>query len=227
VVHRSLEQMPVFARAGSLVVLADDLTADTGARAESVLVRVFPGADGTTRLVEDDGQARPGLADQQVTVLRQTRDEAAGTVVVTVDVPTGPGVLLHRTVRVELVGVADVASAVVRTVAGEASVSVEPGETGAVLDLGTVDLSDGLTLTLHGVCQVPRDLEAAFFTIVDDALVAYDLKRAVMDAQSALDGAALIAALHRLGLPGNLFGALVEQVAATASTGADTGRVNP
>ena len=231
VVHRSLEQMPVFARAGSLLVLADDPTADTGARADSVLVRVFPGADGSTRLLEDDGQARPGLADQQVTVLRQTAmsDETTGTtsVVVSVDAPTGPGVLLHRTVRVELVGVADVASAVVRTAAGEASVGVEPGETGVVIDLGTVDLSDGLTLTLHDVRQAPRDLEAAFFTIVDDALVAYDLKRAVMDAQSALDGAALIAALHRLDLPGNLFGALVEQVAATTGDGSDRRRVNP
>lgn len=231
VVHRGIEQMPVFARAGALVVLADDLTADTDAPPGSVLVRVFPGADGTARLLEDEGQARPGLADRHETVLHQrwTHHDAIGTRsgVVAVDVPTGPGVLLRRRVRLELVGVAHVTAASLRTAAGDVDVVVEVGDTGVTVDLGAVDLSDGLTLTLDGVRQAPHDLEAAFFTVVDDALVAYDLKRAVMDAQASLDGAALIAALHRLDLPGNLFGALVELVAATSGTGADSGRVNP
>ena len=57
-VFRPLEQIPVFAKAGSILVLADDRTVQNGVRNPDALeIRVFAGTDGQFDLYEDDGES--------------------------------------------------------------------------------------------------------------------------------------------------------------------------
>ncbi|MGV8966462.1 MAG: TIM-barrel domain-containing protein [Cellulomonas sp.] len=223
--HRTLAELPVLARAGAVVPLAADPMADVGANPSALVLRVFPGADGGCTLLEDDGRGDPGAADRQVTSISQTwhgggpRDgEQAGdaSVVLRVTPPTGPGVSARRSLTIELVGVDRVAGARVLIGTREVDARVLPAAPGGptVVELGTVDLSAGLELRLDGVRQRPADLAADVFALLDDAEISYDTKARALAASGSLTGSPLAAALHGLGLPGNLLGALLELLSA-------------
>lgn len=56
-VYRGIENMPVFARAGAIVPMQDDIRAlDVASNPERMTVRMFAGADGSFRLYEDDNE---------------------------------------------------------------------------------------------------------------------------------------------------------------------------
>lgn len=54
-VHRSLEQMPIFAKAGGILPLQDDEGNNRLGKSEHMTILVFPGADGDFELYEDEG----------------------------------------------------------------------------------------------------------------------------------------------------------------------------
>ncbi|MFI2753711.1 TIM-barrel domain-containing protein [Cellulomonas sp. P22] len=234
VLHRTLEQLPVLARAGTVLPLAADPMADTGDNPTALVLRVLPGAGGRTLLVEDDGQGDPGPADRQLTPVALVWDEhgpdADGGVradaVLTVEPPTGPGVSTARTLTLDLVGV----DAVRRVSVGGRTLTVDevglvsdathgarPG-TGQVLrvELGTLDLTDGVEVHLEGLRRRGPDLHGDVFALLDEAEIAYDTKSRVMALVERMSGTALVSTLHGLDLPGNLYGAIVEVVAAAA-----------
>ncbi|RYV52967.1 glycoside hydrolase family 31 protein [Pengzhenrongella frigida] len=232
--HRTVAEMPVLARAGAVVPLAADPTADAGANPEALVLRVFPRADGGCVLLEDDGRGDPAVADRQETAITATwHDDAVDGLraVLRIAPPTGPGVATRRTLTVELVGVSGVRNA--RVVAGptEADVHVvaagpvgtvavgtvgSVGTISTVVEVGTVDLTAGLELVVEGVRLAGPDVVAHVFALLDDAEIAYDDKARAMAAMDAATPTARLSALHALDLPGNLFGALLELISATA-----------
>jgi hypothetical protein len=82
------------------------------------------------------------------------------------------------------------------------------------VDLGRLDLTDGAQVTLRGVRVRDDDIPAAAFALIDRAEIAYTTKERALHAVTTLTGPALVAALHGIDLPGNLFGALLELVSA-------------
>jgi len=222
--HRSLAELPVLARAGTIVPLAGDTMADPSANPSALALRVVPCADGGCTLLEDDGRGSPSPQDRHQTAITLTWLSGVAAadgaeVVLTIAPPSGPGVLTRRTLTVELIGVESVGRALVRAGTHEA----EPRPAGApgvgagpaVIELGSVDLSGGLELRLIGVRLREPSVAADCFTVVDDAEMLYDLKTGVFNViESGLVGAALLAALDVLELPGNLFAALTEIIAA-------------
>ncbi|WP_066583798.1 glycoside hydrolase family 31 protein [Cellulomonas timonensis] len=220
--HRTLENIPVLARAGAILPLAADPMADTAASPEELVLRVFAGADGRCALREDDGSAAPASTQETVIGLRwapRADGSRMADATLAIAPPTGDGVLTTRTLRLELVGAVDVAEAAVTAggVRTALSVVAQQGRTPVLVDLGTLDLSAGATLELTGVTEAGNDLEDRVFTVLDAAEIAYDLKATVLQAVRQSSGAALLAALHSLDLPGNLFGVLAELVSASAS----------
>ncbi|WP_407341626.1 TIM-barrel domain-containing protein [Pengzhenrongella phosphoraccumulans] len=225
--HRSIAQMPVLAPAGAVVPLAADPLADAGANPAALVLRVFPGADGGCVLLEDDGRGDPDVADRQETAISLTwhggdtgRPDGAeaASVVLRIEPPTGPGVRTVRILTIELVGVDRVAGAAARTGEREVDAVVVPADaTGPTrVELGSVDLARGLEVRLDGVRTRAADLAAAVFALLDDAEIAYDDKERVMALTLSSGGTELLGALHPLGLAGNLYGALVELISATA-----------
>ena len=60
-VEAPLEQIPLFLRAGSIVPLRHYAPSIEGGTNDSLILNVYPGADGTFRLVEDDGTSNEYL----------------------------------------------------------------------------------------------------------------------------------------------------------------------
>ncbi|HEY8719546.1 TIM-barrel domain-containing protein [Pengzhenrongella sp.] len=225
--HRTLAELPVLARAGAVLPLAADPLADVAANPEALVLLVIPGADGGCTLLEDDGRGGATVADRQQTAItftwspRSTGSGGADTeadAVLTLAPPTGPGVATVRTLTLELVGVDSVRRVVVVTGERAQAAHLDPDDgTGRrEVELGTLDLSAGVQVRLEGVRLVPPDVGAAAFALLDEAEIGYDLKAQVMEMVGALSGRALLSALHTLELPGNLYGALLEIVSATA-----------
>ena len=82
------------------------------------------------------------------------------------------------------------------------------------VDLGRLDLTHGVEIRLLDVKLRDDDVPAAAFALLDRAEIGYVLKEQALAAVTTLTGPALIAALHALDLPGNLYGALLELVSA-------------
>ena len=217
ILHRTLAEMPVFARGGAVVPLAADPIADASASPDALVLRVFPGADGGCVLLEDAGGGDPGVEDRQETAITLTwrqgdRTDLEDEVVLTVAPPTGPGVLTSRTLTVELVGVDSIRRGLIRAGEREVAVRVVPaeGDGPSAVELGTVDLSAGLEVRFDGVRVRRDDIVAEAFVLLDDAEIAYDVKTRAMELVGSMSGTALVSALHVLDLPGNLYGALLE-----------------
>ncbi|MDD9206060.1 glycoside hydrolase family 31 protein, partial [Georgenia sp. 10Sc9-8] len=226
--HRPLADLPVLARAGTVLPLAGDPMADPGLPPDHLVLVVVPGADGGCTILEDDGTARPAER-------HETRVEAAwqdgSRLLLTVRPPTGAGVRTRREITVRVVEVVD-ASAVhahaggrpvdvrVRSGATPAGEGPEPteqlvgGPRSLTVDVGEVDLSEGLEVRLDGVRAAEPDVSGDVFALLDQAEVAYDLKARVQELVDRTEGRALLGALHAMDLPGHLYGALVEIVAA-------------
>lgn len=205
--YRSLEQMPVLARAGSVIALAADPMADVGANPDALRLRVFAGASGSSVLIEDDGSAAPSEA-QRTRVSLQWGESAT----LRIEAPTGAGVLVHRSITLDVVGVV---SATV-TVAAGLTARVDAGDRGRglLIDLGLVDLSAGLEVVLTDLALSPVDIEGQVFDFLDQAEIPFAWKELAMNAVQRFSGVALISALHALDLPEPIFGPLLEIVSA-------------
>jgi hypothetical protein len=218
--HRPIEELPVLARAGAIVPLAADPMAPVEPDPEELELWVFPDASGGAVVHEDDGRASTTVSERRETRFRLTWEEPStdtpANATLSVDPPTGPDVRTTRRLAYLLFDVVQVGT--VRATAGgtEVAVDVGPDEAGRglVLDLGEVALDGGITVRLDGVVRRGDDRAARVFALLDRAEINHAAKQEALDLLDALSGAALIAGLHRLGLPETLFGALLEILAA-------------
>src|SRR4051794_20743452 len=213
VLHRPLELMPVLARAGAVVPMLADPMADASDNPVALLLQVFPTASGTASIYEDDGRGTPSVAQRQETTVDLRWDDTEA--VLTVAPPRGPGVRTQRSLALELVGVASVAQVELRVGTKGRDVQGATTTPAAVrVDLGRLDLTEGVEVRLRNVRLRDDDVPAAAFALVDRAEIDYALKEEALAAVTTLAGPALLAALHALDLPGNLYGALLEVASA-------------
>ncbi|HKG50112.1 MAG TPA: TIM-barrel domain-containing protein [Actinomycetales bacterium] len=213
VLHRPLELVPVLARAGSVVPLLADPMTDPSDNPDSLLLQVFPSASGRADLYEDDGKGTPTVQQRhRITFdVRWHGDDA----VLSIPPPKGPGVRTERSLTLALVGVASVRQVRVSGGVRQRDVTHRTTTPAAVrVQLGRLELAGGVEVTLRGVRLSGEDVPATAFALLDRAEIAYTTKERALDAVTTLTGPALIAALHAIDLPGNLFGALLELVSA-------------
>jgi hypothetical protein len=215
VFHRSLEHLPVLARAGAVVPMNPDPMVELTANPDALELRIFPGAAGGCVLREDDGSGDPSPDDCQRTRIdlawHPLRDDEADAVL-TIHPPTGPGVLTERILTLRLVGVADVRDITYRVAEADAPMSCQPRhEHGSVVvELSRLGLSGGVEVALRGVRLQPAAVRDRIFRLLHEAEITYELKDRALDVVERQDGNARIASLHGLELPGNLYGALLE-----------------
>jgi hypothetical protein len=215
--YRTLDGIPVLAPAGAVLPLALDPLADVSGDPDELLVTVFAGASGEYTLVEDDGSAEADLSSRRET--RFSFQWRTG--------PDGPeadlridGPPSRRHLVVELIGV-DRGDAVIAATNTHQPVDLVAGDAGtsATADLGWVDPAAGVHLRLTQLQAAPENLRGRIFAVLDQARIAYKLKATALELAERLDGAALLAGLGALKLPGNLWGVLAEIISAT--TGED------
>ena len=224
VLHRDLDEVPVLARAGSVLTLAADSTADVTGTAPALAVLLVPGGDGHTLLHEDDGDAHVELADRYETAFTLTwlsTGQSTADASLRIDPPRGPDAPTSRTLVLDVAGASSVDGVSIRTSArpdATALAAVEqrpsPSELGAAtrIDLGVVDLSGGIVVDLKGIQLRVRGAGEAVFDVLDRAQIAFGLKESAFAAVQNLRGRARVEGLHALELPGNLFGAVLERL---------------
>lgn len=209
VLHRTVDDIPVLAPAGAVVPLAADPMADVSEAPDELLVKVFLGADGDYTLVEDDGSASVALEDRlESTFAVRWRPTADGLADATISVTSA----VDRSVRLELVGAGSVDGC---TVHGDEAVLLGDGGETPHVDLGRLEAGASVEVRLVGVRLDADDVRARVFQVLDQAQIDYDLKGQVMAAVERQDGTALLASLHAMALPGNLYGVLTELLSLT------------
>jgi hypothetical protein len=216
--HRSLEHLPVLARAGAVIPLAADPMAAVASAPEALELRVFPGAAGGCQIHEDDGRGAPSIADRhttEVTLHWDQRDEDRADATLTIHPPTGTAALTRRTLTVTLVGVAEVARASLGVPGAGSLTEVDQAreERSVRLALGEVDLAAGLEVILEGIRDEPPSTTARVFELLDRAEIDYALKDRILQVVEHHDGAARAASLHALRAPDSLYGAILEVLA--------------
>jgi hypothetical protein len=205
--HRTLDTIPVLARAGAIVPMVPEsaVANDTGNPAHLEL-RVFAGADGAFTLWEDADDDR-----WAATPIRF--DSAAGEL--TIDVPDGETSCLPETRRydVVLVGFAGVDGLAVTTDGPTGDVAVHPGPVpGSVrARLEPVPRGTAVRVRLCGDTGAARNgVEQRVFALLDRANIEFRLKGAIWDVVRTEDPASAALSLQSLDLSAELLGAVSE-----------------
>ena len=101
------QQYPVFLRAGAILVTQPDLPMSSAGPQDQLTLSVWPGADGTFDLYEDDGQSLSYRTGSYARTPLRTATDGAGCVSVTIGAAEGSfaGQLANRSWTVRLVGV--------------------------------------------------------------------------------------------------------------------------
>ncbi|TNU73375.1 glycoside hydrolase [Miniimonas arenae] len=201
--------------------------------------RVGTSGRGTFVLVEDDGAGSPTADDRQQTrfdLAWETVDDALD-VTLSIPAPTGPGVLTRRRITVDLVGPAG-ADAVELARAGGERIDGPLEGTGSVvgggaavgapaslaaedptailgpalrLDLGELDLGDGVRLHVRGARPRRNSLADDAFALLDAAEIPFHAKERAWSATQRLSGVPLVEELSTVpDLPDVLRAAIVE-----------------
>ena len=126
-----------------------------------------------------------------------------------IEPPTGPDPRRERDIVLEIVGATSVEGLDGAYVATDETLSPA-----LRVDLGRVDLTEGLDLTLSALTPARVDVEKEAFALLDAAEIAFLTKEAAWSAVSRLDGLALAQELTTIDLPESLRGALLERASA-------------
>lgn len=205
--HRGLTHIPVFARAGSVLPLADAMEPIVNAP-ETLTLRVYPG-NGISHLIEDRGEGDPQATDRHITRIVQSlsvRDDGCADLTLAIEPTTGPEPLRTRHIVVEIVGVS--------AVEGRSDAVLMEDELlcpALRIDLGEVDMTEGMTVEVNGLAAAEVDVAAETFTILDEAEIDLSLKQWAWSTVKQTRGAALAHSLAALDVPVLLRDALFER----------------
>ena len=206
--YRPLEGMPVFARPGMIIPMDGAETPENGCPLpQSLLLRVFAGADGVCEVIEDNGKT-PGAADylRATTLARFHQGDEMRLEIVPI-AGSAEIVPAARCYTVEIVGVAE-------TLPDEASCGYDAAYDAArrtlILHLNCSPVK-GAVLCWHAVPTRPAlDMHALLERMLFPARMPLPAKDEAVRAFRLTDCAERIAELRRLDMPDALLGALIE-----------------
>ncbi|WP_120338624.1 glycoside hydrolase family 31 protein [Cryobacterium soli] len=219
--YRGLESIPVLARAGAIVPLvpAEDVgnTTETPARLQ---VRIFPGADGSFDLLEDDGG---GSLVVESAWARTAMTVTGGTFTIAPTTGNRRCVPPTRDFSLDFVGVAPT-DAISVTVGGHpADYRTEYAEATRTLTVRVPDVASAAGLVVRfadGLVVAGTDVPGRARTLLTDAQIEYDLKARILETITlSAHPALLIGQLQTMDLAPDLLGALSELILADPLAG--------
>ena len=211
--YRPLDTLPVLVKAGGILpVDGRDVPQNGAPLPESVLWRVFPGADGEAELIEDNGKMPQDPAYSRVVTAARLRCENGMTLEILP--PQGDASLLpaRRQYSIEINGIADR-----EPNASTCDYGVQYDEKRRALTLTlSGDALRGAKLQWNSAAEAPvPDWKDEVRKLLLPAQIEFDLKDRVMEAARRNDDpACFLAQLHLLPLPNALFGAILELLSA-------------
>lgn len=209
--YRTLETVPVLARAGAVIPLAEDALAPVGDHAPGFQLMAFRGPDYTGKIVEDDGSVNPEVTTIN---LASTWQEGALRLQLSGDFAEGAPEVRHITL-------------VLPEHRSCGKVSVDGVDLGAncskerarlTVDLGEVDLKEGAEIEVRGLVLDESIAPTLTYELLNSAQIDTVAKEAAWNAYEAAaavgDERLVIPALLDVGLPEELTNALIEIVTA-------------
>ncbi|MBR2854583.1 MAG: hypothetical protein IKE81_09690 [Clostridia bacterium] len=205
--YRPLDTIPVLVRAGGILPMNGGSTLRNGADLpEHILLRLFPGEDGETELIEDNGLLPEDAGYRRaVTRIRIRRERGLTVEILPLE---GDAALLPpgRRYTAELNGVREI-----------------PPDSGEVCSCEYDDSRRAMRIELKGKTgclhwnAFPEADRPDVGKLIEDMLrrasVSYDLKGEIMGiVRKEEDPVRLLAELYRLSLPAPLFGAILEML---------------
>lgn len=211
--YRSLENIPVLVKAGTMIPMDGEKIPSNGAPLpETVLLRVFTGADGTANLIEDNGKHPADAEYKQATTVIRLRQGAE----VTLEIQPSQGetsILPPR--RRYIVEMNHFANMEPRESNCRYKASYDAERRILRLGLNT-DAAVGAILRWTGDVEPPAlDWQGHLQALLMPAAIPFDLKDTVMRiAHASRTNEDFLAQLHMLSLPESLFGAVLELLSA-------------
>ena len=207
--YRTLEEMPVFAKAGAIIPLAVPDTWNSIENPAHLELQVFPGAAGSFRLYEDDG--RTSAYEQGASVTTDIAWSWGRDAELVIEAPRGDLSLIpahrHYTVVFRATSAAGV----------EADVPCTITRTGRDIRVICSACDGPVTIRLTGCSVVPNPVQEAAYAILDSAYWSNNGKASVMQwIERGLPLAALLSTLDNMEMPDHLRKALVEVLTAKA-----------
>ena len=207
-VYRALEKMPVFAKAGAIVPLTDDM--DAAHNPKNMRVMAYLGADGEFTMAEDDGESCDYLDGQGV----RTRMKLAGNVL-TIGAAEGDAGLIPQKRRwvVEFAGCGG--CSVTATAGGEAidaRTDYDAKRRVMTVDLGEIDVSCEIVVTLgEGAFCPGNDAMGEVFDLLNQAEIEFRMKDRIFDVvKREKDTQAALDKLTAMAVDRELLGAIAE-----------------
>jgi len=212
--YRDMQNIPVLVKEGSVIPMdACEFPGNGVDLPETVLLRVFPGKDCRTELLEDNGKPEQDPdCRSAVTGIRLTQEDGNGLTLEVLPAEGDRSVLPeNRSYVVELNGFADVLPD-----EADCEVTSSYDAAGRALTLtlsGTDAVRDGIRLHWSQVPEVPQfDFSDALYKLLDPVRMDFDRKDMIM--QLALNGnlsrEEFLAFLNSIELPASLVGAILE-----------------
>ena len=212
--YRGMEDIPVFARAGAIVPMADlDEYTNSTTNPEKLKIAIYAGADGEFHLYEDDGNCPEDLDENWADTEMTFRwDEKA---VFTIGAAKGNTLVIpqERSYTLEITGVTESPVTVLANgrQAG-ADVSYDERKHTLTVRIPKRAVTEEVIVSFEdGVELAENDVVSETFAYLEKTQLEYNLKEEiyfiVRDAKNALQA---VSALQALGLDEMVFGALCE-----------------
>lgn len=215
--YRNLQQIPVLAKAGAIVPMAD-LTEYTSSvdNPQQLEVRVFAGASGRFQLWEDAGDTAEDL-DEHWCATEMTL-EWGGQAVFTVHPAQGNTLVVpeRRSWKLVFMGLTETDVSVAAGGAQIAAEAVYDAVSGTLtVTVPELDITEPLEVTLASAQVAVNRIVDEVFTLLNRAQIRFDRKEQIYRlVREDLSPAAVLAALASLELEAPLYGALCEILSA-------------
>lgn len=222
-VHRDLSTIPVFAKAGGIVPLTDEMEAccNGAALPQKLELRVFAGHDGAFTLVEDDGLTKAyedGAIFKTKFQFCWRASDGATRFTIIPERTMASYLPASRRYTVSFVGVMEEQPAITRMRDSSVPISrsYDPLSSTLSIVLPPCLPTDAIEISFpDGLRLAPNPVERQINEILDDATIAYETKEQVYRVLGNVDNKfARITELLTLNLPNELLGALLEVILA-------------
>lgn len=216
-IYRPLDKIPVFAKAGTILPLTDEIDPATISQNPKQLhVCVYLGADGTFTLYEDDNETTAYETQPGVRTTMQLCGESF-----TIHAAQGQTELLPsvRQYTLEFNGCADLSDKVTVRVDGKAipfTAAYEPVGHVFTVTVSDIPVTENLLVSLgsDAVC-ISNDVQSEIFAFLDQAEIQFIWKDQIFNlVKNTPDKLLLLSKLSALELPADLYRALVELITA-------------
>ena len=201
--YRTLDEMPVFAKAGAIVPLAVPDTWNSIENPNQLEVQVFPGADGSFILYEDDG--RTNAYEQGACVRTAFTWHWQGESELTISAPQGDTSLIPKGRHYTIIFRATEAEQVT------ANIPCTVTRSGRDIHVRLDSTCDSIVLHLKGCRIAPNPVKERVFSILDTACWDYAKKEQAWKwIDSDLPLTAILSTLEDMDMPEHLRRAMIE-----------------